>query len=617
MPVAGFTITDINGAPLTEICEGEPVYLTPVDSSGSPVVCADCSYNWFFPFDGTSNTSQNLVKTFEFSNGDIQPISLTVSNPWGCSEPFSANIQVYEIGIIGELEPSTLTSCIGDTVTLSYADLGGTQNPTNLQWFYNSINNPIGYGMTMDVMESGYYFAYGYTADGCREIVDIDPINVSFIPLTAPKITGKTAICKGSGSIVLTVPTAANTTYIWQVSTNGGASFITIPGNTTMTYNPPTTGSYIFSVVANSAGCSSAATTHAVMVYQTPNVPQLSITNLLCNPYQVTVSVTNPQTDVVYIWSNGTVGTTAISYHDGPLQVRAELLGCSRTNQIDLPLDLNSHKWLFPDGCYDFCYRENFNGYIIGPNENLNEWIWTTPNGEEAGSGFMADVYVGDGQYEQYLESEYCHETFGTASFSITECERCDVTIEKIQEMYCDQINGQSVYYISIDINNAMGNTLYTTLTAQNGEGYFSPSTIILGGGTSNYSGYFIPNNNFNGGTVEVLFQSTDGKELNCTAVDNLTFMGCDVPRMTAPKNKVVMAPNPATYSTTVYYELIAKGAIQVILTDAMGRELYSTTYPENKGSIELDISRWSRGYYTLKLIQNGETIFSDKLIKN
>ena len=440
---------------------------------------------------------------------------------------------------------------------------------------------------------------------------------MSFIPLTAPKITGKTAICKGSGAIVLTVPAATNTTYTWQVSSNGGASFTTIPGNTTMTYNPPTTGSYIFSVVANSGGCSSAATTHAVMVYQTPNVPQLSITNLQCNPYQVTVSVTNPQTDVVYIWSNGTVGTTAISYHDGPLQVRAELLGCSRTNQIDLPLDLNSHKWLFPDGCYDFCYRENFNGYIIGPNENLNEWIWTTPNGEEAGSGFMADVYVGDGQYEQYLNSGSCHDIFGTANITVKECEKCNVTIEQTLDMYCDIINGQPVYYISLDLNNTTGSTLYTTLTAPNGEGYFSPSTITLNGGNTTYNGYFIPFNGFNGGTIEVLFQSTDGKELHCSATDHLNFITCDVPRMAPVRDKIVMAPNPATYSTTVYYELVAKDPIQVILTDAMGRELYSTTYPENKGSIELDISQWSRGYYTLKLIQNGETIFSDKLIKN
>jgi len=616
MPVAGFTITDINGAPLTEICEGEPVYLTPIDSTGSPVVCPDCSYNWNFLLDGAINTSQNMVKTFEFSNGDIQPISLTVSNPWGCSEPFSANIPIYEIGIDGSLKPTPVSACLGDTITLSYEGVFGSNIPNNLEWYYNTLNTPLGIGMTMNVTEPCYYFAYGLTANGCREIVDIDPINVSFIPLTAPTITGKNAICKGSGAIVLTVPTASNTTYTWQVSSNGGSSFTTIPGNTTMTYNPPITGNYIFSVVANSGGCSSAPTTHTVMVYQTPNFPLLAITNLQCNPYEVTVSVTNPQTDVVYIWSNGTIGTTAISYHDGPLQVRAELLGCSRTNQIDLPVDLSSHKWLFPDGCYNFCFRDNFNGYIIGPNEDLTEWIWTTPNGEESGSGFMSEVYVGDGQYQQYLNSGNCHETFGTASFSIIECEHCNITIDQIHELYCDQINGQSVYYISIDINNAMGSTLYTTMTAPNGEGYFSPSTITLGGGSSNYTGYFIPNNGFNGGTIDVLFQSTDGNELNCTAVDNLTFMGCDVPRMAAPKNKVVMAPNPATYSTTVYYELVAKGAIQVILTDAMGRELYTTTYPENKGSIELDISQWSPGYYTLKLIQNGETIFSDKLIK-
>ncbi len=48
-----------------------------------------------------------------------------------------------------------------------------------------------------------------------------------------------------------------------------------------------------------------------------------------------------------------------------------------------------------------------------------------------------------------------------------------------------------------------------------------------------------------------------------------------------------------------------------------MGRELYTTMRMENKGSIELDISQWEPSYYTLKLIQNGETIFSDKLIKN
>ncbi|WP_245575605.1 T9SS type A sorting domain-containing protein [Flavobacterium gelidilacus] len=417
--------------------------------------------------------------------------------------------------------------------------------------------------------------------------------------------------------MVLTVPAASNTTYTWQVSANGGTTFTTIPGNTTMTYNPPTTGNYIFSVVANSGGCSSALTTHSVMVYQTPNFPLLAITNVLCNPYQVTVSVTNPQTDVVYIWSNGTIGTTAISYHDGPLQVRAELLGCSRTNQIDLPVDLNSHKWLFPNGCYDFCNRDNFNGYIIGPNEDLNEWIWTTPNGEESGSGFMSDVNVGNGEYLQFLDSGYCHETFGTAQIKVDRCDKCDINITDVMELYCDQISNKQVYYVSFAIDNAIGNTLYTTLTAPNGEGYFSPSTITLNGGTTVYTGYFIPNNGFNGGNIVVNLNSTDGKELNCLDTSSLDFMSCNVPRMAPPKNKIALAPNPASYTTTVYYELVAKGTIQLILTDAMGRELYTTMRVENKGSIELDISQWSKGYYIIKLMQNGETLFNEKLLKN
>ena len=82
--------------------------------------------------------------------------------------------------------------------------------------------------------------------------------------------------------------------------------------------------------------CLSLPSIHEVTVLESPQIP---IIGVQCMPYQVTATVTNPQPGVVYYWSNGNIGTAAAITHDGPLQVRAEAFGCSKTSQIDL-LDL-------------------------------------------------------------------------------------------------------------------------------------------------------------------------------------------------------------------------------------------------------------------------------------
>ena len=614
-PVTGFTITNMDGTPVNAICEGEPVQLTPKNGS-LPATCNDCTYQWQFDPDGSINTSQSPIKTFDFDNGNSQDIFLTVTNANGCEAFYSTSIEVYEIDIVGALIPDKTTACLGETVTLSY-NLSSGQIPASLDWFYNTVNNPLGSGSTMPVTEPGYYFAYGYTANGCREAIAINPVNVSFIPIKTPIINGEDSVCSGS-SISLNVTQDTNTTYEWTV-TNSTDSTVDILSGNTINYQPSYTGTYTFSVVAKSGNCFSNAATYTVLVRETPNIPNIQFDLINCNPYTVNAWVSNPQPNVVYNWSNGAIGTNTILNHDGPLQVRAELLGCSQTNQIDLPVDLNSHRWIFPFGCFKFCYTNFDLGYILGPLDEL-EWYWIF-NGIDYSSGVdwvpTSDV-VQSGSYELLLKDDDCELTLGTADINITECRPCEVSLIEITKIACEEINGQLVYSVEFIFENATGTYLTTTLTTPNGEGYFSPSTITLIPGTNIYNGYFVPGTNFtNGNTVPLALIITDGIEIDCMVTMEIN-MNCELGgKLASVKDKIAMAPNPATNTTTIWHELLNKGAVKLLVTDATGRVIYEMEHQENEGQFTIDVTHLPKGYYPVKVIQNGETVYSDKLLKN
>lgn len=85
------------------------------------------------------------------------------------------------------------------------------------------------------------------------------------------------------------------------------------------------------------------------------------------------------------------------------------------------------------------------------------------------------------------------------------------------------------------------------------------------------------------------------------------------VPR---PKDKVALAPNPTTGFATVIYELLQAGTVELLVTDASGKELITKQNQSQAGSFSIDLSRYPTGYYPVQLLQNGVIIYNTQLIK-
>lgn len=583
---------------------------------------AGLQYFWEFINDGSSNLQQNPVKTF--SSIDIQFVRLTVTNKYGCSDTYTKTVNIVPNNMNGKLEITPENACIGSTMEITYSPNLSTDPIQTLYWYHNNYTTvPFATtqapNLSLQITQNGQYFVYAENTDGCMEYGKIAPVSVSFVPAPeAPLVKGPTSICINN-PINLSVPVNNNISYEWTLN---GNPMPTWDNFTEINYLPTTIGNYVFTVTAqvpsgNGTMCYSLPTTHVVTVLETPNTPEIAITQVQCSPYRATVSVTNPQGGVSYYWSNGDTGTTAYVTHDGPLQVRAEANGCSVTAQLDLPTDLEALAWIFPEGCFSICEKEE-DGYIIGPLGEFENWKWLeNGDGVLSGSGNVNPLTVisDPNEYQLYLDNGYCNTTYGTASFTSVECTTCDIRFE-IAEPKCIKINGVYAYEVNMHFVNNIGVPVTITINAPNGEGYFVGNTHNLPNGNSSVTSYFYPMNGFVSGVVSFVVDGTSEKG-DCNTKFNLGFPNCAfAPRMNeSSKDVVIIAPNPTNDFTTVLYELQDKGEVTIEISDPTGRIIWTKTFNENNGKVVLDCSSYAAGYYPVLIKQNGKVVTHTKLI--
>ncbi|RBA27348.1 PKD domain-containing protein [Flavobacterium tibetense] len=584
---------------------------------------ADLQYFWEFINDGSSNLQQNPIKTF--SSIDIQFVRLTVTNKYGCSATYTKTVNIVSNNMNGDLILTPENTCIGSSIEINYSPDLNTNTVQTLYWYHNNYTaipfavTSASSNLSLTVTQSGQYFVYAQNYDGCFEYGNIKPISVTFIPAPeSPVIKGATSICINN-PINLSVPINSNIQYAWTLN---GNPMPTWDNFTEINYLPTTIGNYVFTVTAqvpsgNGTMCYGLPSTHVVTVLETPNTPEIAITQVQCSPYRVTVSVTNPQGGVSYYWSNGDTGTTAYVTHDGPLQVRAEANGCSVTAQLDLPTDLEALAWIFPDGCFSLCEREE-TGYIIGPLGEFEGWKWLeNGNSIVTGTGSISPLTTisAPNEYQLYLHNGYCDATYANASFTTINCAECEIGFE-IGKPKCIKINGVYVYEVTMNITNSIGVPVTITINAPNGEGYFTSSTHNLTVGNNPVTSYFYPLNGFNGGTISFMVEGNSEKGA-CSTKFELDFPYCNSnPRMSeSTEDIVILAPNPTKDSTTLMYELQAREPVTIEISDPMGRIIWSKSFIENKGKVLLDCSRYAAGYYPVLIKQNGKVVKHTKLI--
>ena len=617
MPSAAFTTSTNN-------CQDNAVQFTALDNS------PDLQYNWNFN-DGSYNLQQNPVRVFNGS-GDFT-VQLTVTNKYGCVATSTQFVYVTPVNMFGILEQTPSSPCEGNSTSLHFEPNPGQVTPTSITWYHDnieapSIANTTAPNLDLTVNQSGYYIAHLTDANGCVYKYTL-AIPVGFVPIPdIPTITGASMVCEG-GTITVSVPDNESVMYNWSIN---GMSQPIYNGLSTITIYSASLGFYNISVTAtvpNGSGgsCSSPPANIVISVVPPPAMPELSFQVITCEPYLVQVDVTNIQTDVMYYWSNGMSGPTAYSTHDGPLQVRAEINGCTATTQLDLPLDLQAIAWVFPTGCFENCQRDPL-GYIIGPNGDFNSWSWLQ-DGEVVSTGsneiLSFNNVVPTHDYQLIIDNGFCTQTIENLNIQLVRCQKCEIRYN-ILTIECDKINNEYVYSIEILTDNPYTSTVFMNFLASNGEGFFVNSTLTVPPGLANHLFYFYPLAGFIGGDVMVEISGDLNPQTRCVRQLLFRFPPCvdELPRIAVINQFITMllvAPNPAQEQTKVFYGFnsvnnsTTKKTLEVI--DLLGRTILTFNLNKTKGIETLDTSRYATGQYLVILKEVDTIIKSVKLIIN
>ncbi|MEW5676027.1 PKD domain-containing protein [Flavobacterium enshiense] len=583
-------------------------------------------YHWNFG-GGAINIQQNPIRTF--ATGGEHEVTLTVKNKYGCTTSFTMVVDVLPVQLKGILASNPVNACQGSTLQIEYAPFNEFQEmPTLFNWYYN-VYTSVPFATTttpnLTVSQSGQYFVYVTDANGCS-VYNNPPATAIFVPAPAPpKVTGPGLVCSGN-PFSIKVPQNASVQYVWSL--NG------VPqpqwNNLHTIYDMQTAlGAYVYQVVAqvqDGSGnyCSSAPVNHTVTVIDQPAIPELDFEMLSCSPYQYQVTVLNPQAGVSYYWSNGDTGTTAISYHDGPIQVRAEANGCSVTAQTDLPIDLQSVAWVFPKGCYEIC-KEKPTGYIIGPFGYYHEWQWQDDYTPYASGHDMVepfdDLAIGH-EYQLYLHNGDCEYTAATMSLIQKDCPKCEMSYS-IRELRCVKIDGVYVYRVILSVTNAYGDDVWTTFTAPDGEGFFIDNTVLVpGSATTTFTVYFYPTAGFNGGLVTIDMNGIWKGSKSCYTKTEIKFPPCGAPRtanedlLVVEDNLLLVAPNPAKEVTKAIYNYKNAETAKIIeIRDMQGRFLNAWEVKTQTGTIEIDCTRYAGGQYFILMKENDTVIKQSRLL--
>lgn len=605
-PDASFTI-NTNG------CQNEAVEFVP------NVIDSNLQYYWDFG-DNTSNLQPVAYRVYEEATSYLA--TLTVTNSIGCSSSTSTRFPIIAENIDGTLLTLPNNACEWDSVTINYTPYPGSDTVTDFVWYHNTVTEtPFAVTTTpsITVTENGQYFIYATNANGCQDF-EVKPTSVAFTPPpVAPEIRGTTSVCMDSGEpIVLSVPDSNTLYYNWVLN---GVPQSEWDGSNEISWIPTSIGDYEFelNVTTNdSVSCQgTTSSTYIVTVYEALEKPEINITDINCEPYQVTLNISNPSPNVNYYWSNGSTGTEAVITHDGPIQVRAEANGCIAYNQIDLPVDLTKLDWSFPRGCYNFCDTKVKEYHsIIGPFGAYDNWIWLKNyNSISEGYGEIIPLnsIVLDNSYQLVLTNESCDLLLENAEIiQNKDCNRCDFEMN-IEYIEPTTINGISAYAVGFVINNLTPHNLSVHLNAPHIEGYFVASTHLLQPETNFIETYFLPLNGFTGGDVVCSIEATTFDDKVCTTQYEFNFPAI-IPNRNL-NNIMLISPNPTDGLVQVAYELENDGGSKLHVANLLGTVFVKKDLKKRHDTVSLDCSGLPSGFYVVSILRDRKVLTQSKLI--
>src|SRR5690606_21925220 len=301
-PSPNFTVPANN----SQYCSDDVVLLT------IPGYNSNNIYEWFF--NGTSYIADGAETPVQFAGIGSYPIRLKVTTAYGCIyETPIANIPIIYVdqanfnSVI--INPNDGDYCVGSTAL----PLIITANPTPADVIWMKGDQEVGTGVNYQPTESGSYWPVLIDGNDCKSYMPTAAVNYVLRQPPYAGISGSTNVCFGENTVWYGITTDDTVEHRWDGPTlpAGYDNWVTGTANKILHLNNLTPGSYdyiFYTRTANDHSCEGSFTVTVVVHPEVPT-PVISAAVSNCDPFTVTLTVTNPQAGV-YNWSNGMTGTS-------------------------------------------------------------------------------------------------------------------------------------------------------------------------------------------------------------------------------------------------------------------------------------------------------------------
>ena len=571
----------------TEFCEGGSVELT--------ATTAD-TYLW-----SNGETTASIIAD---ASGDY---SVTITDANGCSDMSSiTSVTENANPVAGISADGPTTFCSGGSVNLM-----GTGGATYL-WSNGETTS------TINVTTSGDYSVTVFSAEGCSDLSDIISVTVEACGTLTISADGPTEFCDG-GSVVLTSSEA--TGNIWST------------GETTESIVVTTSGDYY---------CMNGINTSDIITVLVNANPDATISadgaTEFCDGGSVNINAIAGYDS--YLWSNGATSSSINVTMNGSYSVEITDNGCSATSDIiSVTVNANPDATISADGPTEFCDGGSVN---INATAGYDSYLWS--NGETTSS---INVTI-DGSYSVEVTDNGCSATSSTIDVNIDVAPT--VSISAISPILCYEgsvditattdgtslqwqlegidipgatnatysatINGKYTCVASNGTCSTISNTIkikYADRVAVSPAGAVSlcePSLMMSVGVYPGSTYQWYQNNEIIVGAVSNTYTTTTvGKfyclinKDGCTRASKLLLVNpC---RLEDDANAFNLAPNPASTSFMINYEISTAGQTSFMIADITGRMIWQDTKSLSEGfySDEFNTEQFAAGMYLVQIV--------------
>ncbi|RYE19874.1 MAG: T9SS type A sorting domain-containing protein, partial [Sphingobacteriales bacterium] len=299
---------------------------------------------------GAIGTSYTVANVNISQNGYLYRVLVAT-----CGTPIASDAATLSVqeSIVITTQPISIAACTGNTATFAVIATG-TGN--NYQWqestdggiTFTDIPGANGATYITPAVTAGMdnYQYQVIVSNPCGTPVTTIPATLTIT--TAAAITTEptdVTVCEGDAAAFTVVATGA-TSYQWQVSTDGGATFADVSGETSPTLNIPAAtaanNGYVYQVLIGSCGTPLVSATATITVNEPAVITTQPASTSACDGGNAAFTVAATGTDVTYQWQVSTDGGTTFTDIAGALTANLDLTAVTATmnnNQYQVVLN--------------------------------------------------------------------------------------------------------------------------------------------------------------------------------------------------------------------------------------------------------------------------------------